>query len=164
MAKCSGHGDHHLMLVKLTQGYREFWFQFCHVLVRCSVYIVCPSVLSCSNFKLHQTLEVFYNIALAKRAFWLAKKLDLFTRGLLTSIYLYFLSAIDADKQHKKHNSYFGDEEDYSFELRNFLPGLQLMRFANLSEELNQLVEQRVLGTRRPTKTTTKWTVSTLRG
>ena len=27
-------------------------------MVRCSVYIVCPSVLSCSNFKLHQTLEV----------------------------------------------------------------------------------------------------------
>ena len=26
--------------------------------MRCSVYIVCPSVLSCSNFKLHQTLEV----------------------------------------------------------------------------------------------------------
>ena len=25
----------------------------------------------------------------------------------------------------------------------SFLPGLQLMRFANLSEELNQLVEQR---------------------
>ena len=24
----------------------------------CSVYIVCPSVLSCSNLKLHQTLEV----------------------------------------------------------------------------------------------------------
>ena len=25
--------------------------------MRCSVYIVCPSVLSCSNLKLHQTLE-----------------------------------------------------------------------------------------------------------
>ena len=27
-------------------------------MVKCSVYIVCPSVLSCSNPKLHQTLEV----------------------------------------------------------------------------------------------------------
>ena len=40
-----------------------------------------------------------------------------------------------------------GDEEDYSFELRNFelkfLPSLQLRRFANLSEELNQLIKQR---------------------
>ena len=34
--------------LKVTQG---------NSLVRCSVYIVCPSVLSCSNLKLHQTLE-----------------------------------------------------------------------------------------------------------
>ena len=27
-------------------------------LVKCSVYIVCPSVLRCSNLELHQTLEV----------------------------------------------------------------------------------------------------------
>ena len=27
-------------------------------LMRCSVYIVCPAVLSCSNLKLHQTLEI----------------------------------------------------------------------------------------------------------
>ena len=26
--------------------------------MRCSVYIICPAVLSCSNLKLHQTLEV----------------------------------------------------------------------------------------------------------
>ena len=26
--------------------------------MKCSVYLVCPSVLSCSNLKLHQTLEV----------------------------------------------------------------------------------------------------------
>ena len=44
--------------IKLTQGYREFWFQFCNFLVRSSVYIVCPSVLSSSDLKLHQTLEV----------------------------------------------------------------------------------------------------------
>ena len=31
--------------------------QFCNFLVRCSVYIIRPSVLNCSNFKLHQTLE-----------------------------------------------------------------------------------------------------------
>ena len=47
----------------------------------------------------------------------------------------------------KKINASSGDEEDYSFELRNFqlkfLPGFQLTRFGNLSEELNQLVEQR---------------------
>ena len=44
--------------IKLTQSKREFWFQFCNFLVRCPVYIVCPSVLSCSYLKLHQTLEV----------------------------------------------------------------------------------------------------------
>ena len=44
--------------IKLTQGQREFWFQFCNFLVRLSVYIVCPTVLSCSNLKLHQMLEV----------------------------------------------------------------------------------------------------------
>ena len=43
--------------IKLTQGQREFWFQFCNFLVNCSVYVVCPSVLSSSNLKLHQTLE-----------------------------------------------------------------------------------------------------------
>ena len=37
---------------------REFWFQFCNFLVRCYVYIVCPSDLSCSDLKLHQTLKV----------------------------------------------------------------------------------------------------------
>ena len=31
----------------------EFWFQFCNFLLRYSVYIVCPSVISCSNLKLH---------------------------------------------------------------------------------------------------------------
>ena len=36
----------------------EFWSQFCNFLVKCSVYIICPSVLSCSNLKLHQILEV----------------------------------------------------------------------------------------------------------
>ena len=30
----------------------------CNALVRCSVYIVCPSVITSSNLKLHQTLEV----------------------------------------------------------------------------------------------------------
>ena len=35
--------------------FKEFLFQFCNFLVRCSVYIVCPTV---SNLKLHQTLEV----------------------------------------------------------------------------------------------------------
>ena len=44
--------------IKLTQSKREFWFQFCNFLVRCPVYIVCPSVLSCSYLKLHQTLDV----------------------------------------------------------------------------------------------------------
>ena len=44
--------------IKLTQGQREYWFQFCNFLVRFSVYSVCPSVWSCSNFKLHQMLEV----------------------------------------------------------------------------------------------------------
>ena len=44
--------------IKLTQGKREFSFQFCNVLVRCSVYVVCPSVLSCGNLKLHQILQV----------------------------------------------------------------------------------------------------------
>ena len=29
----------------------------CNFLVRCSVYIVCPSVLSCNNLKLHQILD-----------------------------------------------------------------------------------------------------------
>ena len=43
-------------LIKLTQGYRAF--QFCNFLVWCSVHIVCPVVLSSSNLKLHQTLEV----------------------------------------------------------------------------------------------------------
>ena len=42
-----------------------------------------------------------YNIALAKRAFWLAKKLDLSARGLHAHVSLfvcwYFLSAIDVD-------------------------------------------------------------------
>ena len=28
---------------------QEFWFQFWNFLVRCSVYIVCPAVLSCGN-------------------------------------------------------------------------------------------------------------------
>ena len=32
--------------IKLTQGRREFLFRFCDFLVRCSVYIVCSSVLS----------------------------------------------------------------------------------------------------------------------
>ena len=44
--------------IELTQGQREFIFQLCNFLVRCSVYIVCLSVLRCSNLKLHQTLEV----------------------------------------------------------------------------------------------------------
>ena len=44
--------------IKLTLGCREFWFQFSNFLVRYSVYIDCPSVLSWSNLKLHQTLEV----------------------------------------------------------------------------------------------------------
>ena len=44
--------------IKLNQGYREFWFQFCNFLARCSVYVVFPSVISRSNLKLHQTLEV----------------------------------------------------------------------------------------------------------
>ena len=39
-------------------GLARILFQFCNFLVRCSVYIVCPSVLSCSNLKLHQTLNV----------------------------------------------------------------------------------------------------------
>ena len=43
--------------IKLTKGWPEFWFQFCDFLVRCSVYIVCPSVLSYCNLKLHQKLE-----------------------------------------------------------------------------------------------------------
>ena len=43
---------------KLTQGSREFLFQFyIFFLVKSSVYIVCPSVLCCSNLKLRQTLE-----------------------------------------------------------------------------------------------------------
>ena len=41
-------------LIKLTQGWPEFWFQFYNFLEKCSVYIVCPSVVSCSNLKLHQ--------------------------------------------------------------------------------------------------------------
>ena len=41
--------------IKLTQ---YFDFSFVFVLVKYSVYIVCPSVLSCSNLKLHQTIEV----------------------------------------------------------------------------------------------------------
>ena len=45
-------------LIKLTQCWREYCFHFCNFLVGCSVYTVCPSVLSCSNLKLHQTLEV----------------------------------------------------------------------------------------------------------
>ena len=36
----------------------EFRFQFCNFLLRCSVYIVYPAVLSCSNLKLHQTSAV----------------------------------------------------------------------------------------------------------
>ena len=44
--------------MKLTQGKREFWFQFYNFLIRQFVYNVRPSVLSCSNIKLHQTLEV----------------------------------------------------------------------------------------------------------
>ena len=42
--------------IKLTRW--EFWFLVSNFLVRCYVYIVCPSVLSCSNLKLHQTLQV----------------------------------------------------------------------------------------------------------
>ena len=38
--------------IQLTQGKREF----CNFLVRCSVYIGCPSVLCYNNLKLHQTL------------------------------------------------------------------------------------------------------------
>ena len=44
--------------IKLTKGSREFLLQFCNFLVGCSVYIVYLSVLSCSDFKLHLTLEV----------------------------------------------------------------------------------------------------------
>ena len=36
----------------------NFDFSFITFLVTCSVYLVCASVLSCSNLKLHQTLEV----------------------------------------------------------------------------------------------------------
>ena len=45
-------------LIKLTHGWQEFSFQFCNFLARCYVYIVCLSVLSCNNVKLHQMLEV----------------------------------------------------------------------------------------------------------
>ena len=41
--------------IKLTQDKREFWFEFCNFSVRFSVYIVCSSVLSLNNFKLHKT-------------------------------------------------------------------------------------------------------------
>ena len=60
-------------------------------------------------------------------------------------------------------------EEDYFNELRNFelkfLPGFNLRRFGNLSEELNQLVEQRhsALGDG-PKQKQTGLSVSTLRG
>ena len=43
--------------IKVTQSQRQFRFQFCNFSVSCSVYSVCPSVLSCSNLKLHQTLD-----------------------------------------------------------------------------------------------------------
>ena len=39
--------------IKLTQGEWEFWFQFSTFLGSWSVYIVCNSVSSCSNLKLH---------------------------------------------------------------------------------------------------------------
>ena len=46
-----------------------------------------------------------------------------------------------------KINNSSGDKEDYFNKLRNFelkfLLGFHLRRFANLSKELNQLVEQR---------------------
>ena len=38
--------------IKLTQVSKNFGFQFCNFLVRCSVYIVCSSVLSCNNLKI----------------------------------------------------------------------------------------------------------------
>ena len=44
--------------IKPTQGKREFWFQFCIFLVRFSIYIVCPSVLSCSDLQLYKLLGV----------------------------------------------------------------------------------------------------------
>ena len=55
--------------IKLTQGYREYWFQFCNFLVILFAYIVCPSVLNCSNLKLHQTLEV-KNIFKQEKIVW----------------------------------------------------------------------------------------------
>ena len=45
-------------LIKLTQGYRELWFQFSNFSVRCSLYTVYPAGLSCSNLWLCKTLEV----------------------------------------------------------------------------------------------------------
>ena len=47
-----------LIKLPVTQGQREFCFQFCNFLVRCSVYIACPALLSCNNLEPHQTLQV----------------------------------------------------------------------------------------------------------
>ena len=43
----------------------------------------------------------------------------------------------------EKFNASCGDEEDYSFELRNFELQFFVRPPADVSEELNQLVEQR---------------------
>ena len=49
--KCNG-------TVCMDPGLVRILTSICNFLVRCSVYIVCPAVLSCRNLKLHQTLEV----------------------------------------------------------------------------------------------------------
>ena len=68
----------------------------------------------------------------------------------------------------EKFNTFCGDQEDYSFERRNFelkfFAGLQLTRFGNLSEELNQLVEQRHLAHSETDQKNNKMVLPTLRG
>ena len=68
---------------KLTQDKREFWINFCNFSIRFFVYIICPSVLSFCDVKLHKTYAVenifiegklvprlIFNHWLALTAFW----------------------------------------------------------------------------------------------
>ena len=44
--------------LKLTQYRRGFWINFCSFLIRFSAYIICPSVVSLCDVKLHKTKAV----------------------------------------------------------------------------------------------------------
>ena len=137
--------------------------------------------ISCIWTEESQSVKTVYNIALVRHAFSLANKLNLFARGLHTHVSLFictFLSDIDVDNL-KTLNSYFSSPKrwknlmllpemrkiiplSYKILSSSFLPGLQLGRFAKRGVE--SAGGTKALGTRRRTKTTTNWSVPTLRG